>query len=123
MDKIKSIKGRFGKIEIFELSKNHLVAKPKGYISSSMIKDDFHAVKSFDSKSFEYYVDLTDSVIPNPINLIYLRKLKGLKNLNKYHIITEKPFLIMILKMIKQILKFDSILNKAKFNNLKKQIK
>lgn len=81
MKNIKSIKGQCGNIDIFEYSKKYLIAKPKGYISRSMIRKDFETIESFDSKGFEYFVDLTDFVIPNPINLIYLRKLKSLEHL------------------------------------------
>ena len=115
IEEIKSIKGKFGQIKIFQVSNNKLVAKPSGYISTRMIKEDFETIKNYPGSAIDYFVDLRGFVLPNPVNFYYLIQIKQLPNIKSYQIITNKPFLKLVFKILQPILKFDAILETVEF--------
>jgi len=105
------INSSMGSIKITSPVDNVLVAKPSGYISLSMIKEDFEFVKNYDSEGFNYFVDLSGFVIPNPVNLYYLRQLNTVPGLQKYIIVTDSLVLRLLIKSLRKILKFSEVIN------------
>jgi len=112
------INSSFGTIEITAPSERILVAKPSGLISLSMIKEDFEYVNDYPVYGFDYYVDLTGFVIPNPLNLYYLKKLNAIPRLQKYTIVTEVPILKLLMIPMKGILKYSEVIGKEKFEEI-----
>lgn len=122
MEQVKHIKGNFGGVKIHTNNKNFLLAKPYGYVSPKMAKADLVIIQQYEKNDFDYFVDITAFVLPNPFNLWYVRKFKDIPRLKKYIIITSNPILKMVLKLSKSIIQYDAIINMMEFENLKKEL-
>lgn len=122
MEEVKLIKGKLGSIRIFTINHHTLIAKPSGYISPRMIREDFEFVKHYKIVDFQYFVDLTNFVVPNPLNIYYLSKLTSIQNLKQYIIATNDPLLKIVLKVLKPKLKFSKVISLHDFELLKKEL-
>lgn len=115
----KNIHGRWGRItmRLYEDShqRKHLVAQPKGYVSFSMIREDYSVIRDHPNSHIIYYVDLTNFVLPNPINLYYLRQLHRLENVASYYLIVDQLVLKKLFGLLKPVIKFSEILRPEDF--------
>ena len=117
-----TIQSKLGSIHIYAPQENILVAKPSGYISLRMIRADYNVVQQYPNERFDYYVDLTDFVIPNPVNLYYLHRLNTIPKLSQYILVLDNVFLKMMFLLVKPIIKFSKIINKREFAKILKQV-
>ena len=122
MEELKHVKGIFGGVKIYTNNKNFLLAKPYGYVSPKMTKADLVTIQEYEKNNFDYFVDISGFVIPNPFNLWYVRKFKDIPRLKEYIIITSNPILRMVLKLSKPIIQYTAIINRVEFENLKKEL-
>lgn len=122
MEQLQYIKGTLGEIRIYTNHKNFILAKPSGFVSVKMTREDLKTIQQYDKNSFDYYVDITGFVIPSPFNLWYVRKFKEIPKLKKYIIITENPILKLVLKLTKPVIQYSSIITVSEFEKLKKEL-
>lgn len=87
MEKVTDKKESGGRLEIFEDFKRHIfLARPQGFVNPSLASEDLDQVKQFAEEvngSWSYVSDTSGIKFSNPINLMYLKEVKKLKNLKQ----------------------------------------
>ena len=92
---------------------------PHGIINPALIKIDLLEAEKFgaqQSKPWTYLVDTSNVIFPNPLNLLFLRKIKHLPNLGQYVIYAPSLVVQVLGKFTNFIIKPDIVLkNKEQY--------
>jgi hypothetical protein len=114
MKRIFLIHNIFGSLEIFEDEKrNLLLICPRGIINPSFVKADLKIAEEFGVRHKTRWVYLVNSqnvLFPNPLNLIYLRRIKNLPGLKAYVIYAPSLITRLMTWMVSFVVKPDIIL-------------
>jgi hypothetical protein len=112
MKLILDISKQGGRLEIYSI-RNTLYIRPSGIINPILIKEDLKAAMIFglmNPKGWEYIVDTSNVLFPNPVNLFYLKKIKDLPNLNNYIIFSPDPKVRFLASLTNFIIRPDIVL-------------
>ena len=94
-------------------AKGLFVVEPHGIINPALIKIDLLEAEKFgamQSKPWIYLVDTSNVTFPNPLNLLFLRKIKHLPNLGQYVIYAPSAAVQVLGKITNFIIKPDIVL-------------
>jgi hypothetical protein len=108
---VKKIKGSFGHIEIFLIDESNYIAVPRGYISIAMIKEDYQFLKNIQSPKVTYGVWFHYFIVPNPINIFFLRKIIRFPHIDRYSIICSLYVVRALFNAIRPLLKFTHVMS------------
>jgi cytochrome P450 len=115
---VKTIKGFFGQIEIYLVDKSNYIAVPKGYISISMIREDYQFVKNIQAPKVTYAVWFKHFIFPNPINLFYLRKILRYDHIASYSVICSSSLVRAFFKLNRPIVKLTHVLSVTSYQKI-----
>lgn len=120
MQKIKEKKESGGKLEIFyDFKKNFFMARPHGIINPSLLKEDLEKARHFANecnRPWTYITNTENLLIANPLNLLYLKEVKKIKNLKQIAVYAPGIINQMLLRLASFIVKPNKIFtNKIEF--------
>lgn len=114
MQRIKTLKSKFGQITIFTNEpKDILYIQPEGYVSPSFAKKDMAFVIEFEKShqiEWTYVVDTSKVIMANPLNVFYLTKLKKLKRMKEYVVYAPSSMVRIMLFLARWISQPDRVI-------------
>ena len=114
----KKIKSKKGSIKLFvDIEKCIITAVPCGFITPSLVKDEIEQIHNYGQKfqkPWTYCVDTAFVKFAHPLNILHLRKIKSLPNIDYYYLVTQSPLLKLLQIVLKPILKVDKVFKTMK---------
>ena len=122
MYKVEEKSDGFGKVEILQDLRKHLfLARPHGFINPNLLREDLEMAKKFSYECPDHwtYVTNTEDVkLVNPLNILYLKEVKKLKNLKEIAVYAPGFINRLLLILATPIFQADKIFkNKPAFNH------
>lgn len=123
MRKITEKKQSGGKLNIFEDDKKGIfLAEPHGIINPSLLREDLEQARSFANrlnKPWMYVTNTEDVKLVNPFNLMYLKEVKKIKNLQRIVIFVPNIINLMLIKLASFIVQPDKLITeRSEFEKL-----
>jgi ribosome-binding ATPase YchF (GTP1/OBG family) len=116
MRKVTEKKQSGGKLNIFEDDKKGIfLAEPHGIINPSLLREDLEQARTFANrlnKPWMYVTNTEDVKLVNPFNLMYLKEVKKIKNLQKIVIFVPNPINYLLIKLSSFIVQPDKLITK-----------
>jgi hypothetical protein len=94
--------------------KSYLLMMPVGLINPSFIKmvlKHGHEFGITRPNGWRYIVDTSAFLIPNPLNLLYLRKVQSLPNISSYTVYAPSFVVRILERLVSKIMKTDQIID------------
>lgn len=94
-----------------------LAAKPRGFISPELVKEDLKEAYSFGQKlkrPWTYSVDTTFVTFAHPFNIFQLRKIKSLPYIDKYYLISPSIIVRALSFVFLPFIKVDRVFKSSK---------
>ena len=123
MRKITEKRQSGGKLNVFEdVEKGIFLAEPHGIINPSLLKEDLERARSFANKinkPWMYVTNTEDVKLVNPFNLMYLKEVKKIKNLQRIVIYVPNFINLLLIKLASPIVQPDKLITeRAEFEKL-----
>lgn len=103
-----------GKVEITQnFDKRLFLAHPKGVINPTLLDEDLKRAKEFSEKSpgpWVYCTNTEDVRLVNPMNILFLKEVKKLKNLKEIVVFAPGFFNRLLIKLVSPIFQPDRII-------------
>lgn len=102
---------RTGRIRVEEHG-DRFVVTAGGHVGPLLVREDLRRAEDFGRRrtaGWWYVVDTTDVVLPNPLNVRYLRRIRALPGLAGYVVIAPNPALRMVARLLEPISRPDAI--------------
>lgn len=110
-----------GKVEITENFDKHLfLAHPKGVINPTLLDEDLKRATEFSQKNkgpWIYCTNTEDVRLVNPLNIMFLKEIKKLRNLKEIVVFAPGFFNRLLIKLVSPIFRPDRIIKeRVEFN-------
>jgi hypothetical protein len=117
-----------GKLEVFEdLKQKIFLARPHGVINPSLLSKDLDSARHFSNEvrtGWSYVTDTSDVKLVNPLNLLYLKEVKKIKNLKQIVIFAPNPINRVLIYLASPIIQPDRVIKERKeFENFLHEVK
>jgi hypothetical protein len=126
LEKYFETKDQFGSLTLYkDIERGLFVVEPRGVINPGLVKIDLKKAYDFgqgQQQGWIYLVNSTSVLFPNPLNLLYLKKIKSLPYLKQYVIYAPSTMVRALVILASFIVKPDLILkSEDEYQNFIKQ--
>jgi hypothetical protein len=92
-----------------------LLVRAYGYVGPSLLREDLSFAARFGAErpqGWDYIVDTTYVRVANPLNPLWLRKIRGLPNLRRYLVVAPNPAVRAMIRAMGWLVRPDQILER-----------
>jgi predicted DCC family thiol-disulfide oxidoreductase YuxK len=96
----------------FETGGDRFIVTAHGHVGPRLVREDLARAEAFGHGHRDrwwYIVDTTPVTVPNPLNLIYLRRIRALPGLAGYIVVAPKPPLLAVARLLSPISRPDAV--------------
>jgi hypothetical protein len=99
-----TIRRRGGRIQFYVAQNpNTVLAAAEGFIGLRLVRDDLGFAREFgrnQTSDWRYVADISRVKVINPLNVLYLRRIRTAENLGEYVVVAPNPLVRLTMKML-----------------------